>query len=78
MLRRMPPLADWANFYVIIGSSAAALSGPQFVVIALGAEANAFGGEREVLAATAMLLLYVGIHNACDAAVNLYSRRNQS
>jgi len=31
-------LHDWDNFYVIVGSSAAALTGLQFVVIALGAE----------------------------------------
>ena len=30
--------APWANFYVIIGSSAAALTGLQFVVIALAAD----------------------------------------
>jgi hypothetical protein len=34
-------LAKWESFYVIIGSSAAALTGLQFVVIALGAESNA-------------------------------------
>ena len=34
-------LAKWESFYVIVGSSAAALTGLQFVVIALGAEANA-------------------------------------
>ncbi|HXM70475.1 MAG TPA: hypothetical protein VN970_05035 [Thermoanaerobaculia bacterium] len=31
-------LARWANFYVIVGSSAAALTGLQFIVIALMAE----------------------------------------
>src|SRR5262249_40670112 len=34
----LPPLADWENFYVIMGSAAAGLTGLQFVVIALGAE----------------------------------------
>jgi hypothetical protein len=34
----MSPLAGWENFYVIIGSSAAALTGLQFVVIALIAD----------------------------------------
>jgi hypothetical protein len=34
----MPPLAAWDNFYVIIGSSAAALTGLQFVVAALMAD----------------------------------------
>jgi hypothetical protein len=32
------PFAAWESFYVIIGSSAAALTGLQFVVIVLGAE----------------------------------------
>jgi len=48
----LPQLAAWQDFYVIVGSSAAALVGLQFVVIALVAEistpttghsANAFG-----------------------------------
>lgn len=36
------PLASWEAFYVIIGSSAAALTGLQFVVMVLGSESNAF------------------------------------
>jgi hypothetical protein len=43
-------LKEWESFYVIIGSSAAALTGLQFVVIALGAEAKAIAGEAEVRA----------------------------
>ena len=35
----MTPLAGWVNFYVIVGSSAGALIGLQFVVIALVASA---------------------------------------
>jgi hypothetical protein len=31
----MPPLSQWESFYVIVGSSAAALTGLQFVVVAL-------------------------------------------
>ena len=34
----MPALAGWSNFYVIVGSSAGALIGLQFVVISLIAE----------------------------------------
>jgi hypothetical protein len=34
----MTPLAGWENFYIIIGSSAAALTGLMFVVITLTAE----------------------------------------
>jgi hypothetical protein len=38
MIGALSPLEVWANFYVIIGSSAAALTGLQFVVIALIAD----------------------------------------
>jgi len=37
----LPMLAKWESFYVIVGSSAGALTGLQFVVIALGVEAKA-------------------------------------
>jgi hypothetical protein len=40
--------APWESFYVIIGSSAAALTGLQFVVIALGSESRNLGSEREI------------------------------
>ena len=46
----MPPLSEWESFYVILGSSAAALTGLQFVVVALGAEAREIGGEPEMRA----------------------------
>ena len=38
------PLVAWENFYVIVGSSGAALTGLQFVVIVLGAEVGVLGG----------------------------------
>ncbi len=41
-------LAAWESFYVIIGSSAAALTGLQFVVIVLGAEARTVRGPETV------------------------------
>ena len=44
------PLAAWENFYVIVGSSAGALTGLQFVVIALIAEGRTPGSMREVRA----------------------------
>jgi len=43
------PLARWENYYVIVGSSAGALTGLQFVVMALIADAEA------VFSATSML-----------------------
>ena len=46
----LPLLAGWANFYVIIGSSAGALTGLQFVVMTLIAEAQAESSMREVRA----------------------------
>lgn len=39
-------LADWGNFYVIIGSAAAGLTGLMFVVITLGAEAQTISNEK--------------------------------
>jgi hypothetical protein len=44
------PLTRWENFYVIIGSSAGALTGLQFVVIALIAEGRVAGSMREIRA----------------------------
>ncbi len=42
------PLVAWESFYVIVGSSGAALTGLQFVVIALIAEARTRSTSREV------------------------------
>jgi hypothetical protein len=44
-----PPLHDWETFYVIVGSSAAALTGLQFVVIALLSEAREVDANSESL-----------------------------
>jgi hypothetical protein len=46
----LPALTDWTNFYVIVGSSAGALTGLQFVVIALIAEREAASSTREIRA----------------------------
>src|SRR5512137_1194460 len=43
----MTALAGWANFYVIVGSSAGALIGLQFVVIALIAETPALRADLQ-------------------------------
>ncbi len=43
-------LGPWESFYVIVGSSAAALTGLQFVVIALRAESRSIGEEKAVQA----------------------------
>lgn len=44
------PLAAWESFYVIVGSSAGALTGLQFVVMALIAESRTRSTSREVAA----------------------------
>lgn len=44
------PLAAWESFYVIVGSSAAALTGLQFVVIALIADSERRRGSHEIAA----------------------------
>lgn len=45
-----PQLAAWESFYVIVGSSAAALTGLQFVVMALVADSERRSSMREVSA----------------------------
>ncbi len=44
------PLAVWESFYVIIGSSSAALTGLQFVVMVLSTEMNTLGSGSSVRA----------------------------
>jgi hypothetical protein len=44
----LAPLAGWGNFYVIVGSSGAALIGLQFVVIALVAEVRARSSHDQI------------------------------
>ncbi|TLY48959.1 MAG: DUF4175 domain-containing protein [Gemmatimonadetes bacterium] len=41
----LAPLGAWESFYVIVGSSAAALTGLQFVVVVLGAEVRALRAD---------------------------------
>lgn len=47
----MSPLTGWANFYVIVGSSAGALIGLQFVVMTLIAGRSVTRGEEQAGAA---------------------------
>jgi hypothetical protein len=53
VVERMTPLAGWDNFYVIVGSSAGALIGLQFVVITLIANRPAAPGQEQAGAAFA-------------------------
>lgn len=51
MIEAVSPIEGWDNFYVIVGSSAGALTGLQFVVIALIAELrNRNAGGHEIAA----------------------------
>jgi hypothetical protein len=55
-------LSAWENFYVIVGSSGAALTGLQFVVIALLADFRRKSTEREIDAfATPTIVHFVGV-----------------
>ncbi|MCU1267267.1 MAG: hypothetical protein JWM21_3585 [Acidobacteria bacterium] len=48
--RALSALHEWENFYVIVGSSGAALTGLQFVVMALISESGKPSTEREISA----------------------------
>lgn len=43
-------MTSWESFYVIVGSSAAALTGLQFVVVALGADSRSIASEKTMQA----------------------------
>ncbi len=55
------PTLAWDNFYVIVGSSAGALTGLQLALV--------------MIATMAMLLLLVGIHNAWDTVTFIVVQR---
>ncbi len=58
----LPPLKDWETFYVITGSAGGALTGLQFVVIALRTELIAEAGEGGVRAfATPNVMHFCGV-----------------
>jgi len=46
----VPQLQPWTNFYVIVGSAAGALTGLQFVVLTLIAQARVASSTREIRA----------------------------
>jgi hypothetical protein len=54
------PLAAWESFYVIVGSSGAALTGLQFVVIALIAESKRRATPREIEAFGTPTIIHFG------------------
>jgi hypothetical protein len=58
---RLSALAVWESFYVIVGSSAAALTGLQFVVIVLGAEMNAIAAPAARAFATPTIVHFCAV-----------------
>ncbi len=56
----MTPISGWENFYVIVGSSAAALTGLQFVVMALVADLPERGSERSINAFATPTMVHFG------------------
>lgn len=57
----MSPFSAWESFYVIVGSSAAALTGLQFVVIALAAEAHALRTPEVSAFGTPTIVHFCGV-----------------
>jgi hypothetical protein len=57
----LSPLAAWESFYVIVGSSAAALTGLQFVVIVLGADLNRLAGSSMKAFATPTIVHFCAV-----------------
>ena len=53
--------AAWESFYVIIGSSAAALTGLQFVVIVLGAQVNVLSGSSTSAFGTSTIVHFCAV-----------------
>ncbi|NUR56684.1 MAG: hypothetical protein HOQ29_19760 [Acidobacteria bacterium] len=56
----MRPFAEWESFYVIVGSSAAALTGLQFVVMALVADLRSRSTIREINAFATPTIIHFG------------------
>jgi hypothetical protein len=55
------PFAAWESFYVIVGSSSAALTGLQFVVITLGAEAHTIAAPTARAFATPTIVHFCAV-----------------
>jgi hypothetical protein len=56
----IPALTHWESFYVVVGSSAAALTGLQFVVIALVAESTLSTSGRQIAAFGTPVVVHFG------------------
>jgi hypothetical protein len=65
-----PFLGPWTNFYVIVGSSAGALTGLQFVVIALVADAQGLGSGTEIRAFGSPTVVHFSVALLISAIAN--------
>jgi len=63
-------LSGWENFYVIVGSSAGALTGLQFVVISLATERQLMGKDREISAFATPTIVHFCAVLALSAAIS--------
>jgi hypothetical protein len=64
-------LPRWANFYVIVGSSAGALTGLQFIVITLIAQSGGAASRREIRAFGTPTVIHFCAALLISAAMNL-------
>ena len=70
-------IEGWHEFYLLVGTSAAALTGLMFVVISISPETIAERPKAGVRAFVTVLLLAVGIHNAWDLVIWLAQKRRK-
>jgi len=65
------PLNGWENFYVIVGSSAAALTGLTFIVITISAEANIANTPAARLSGLRAFITPIAVHFCAALLVSL-------
>ena len=71
-------LAGWESYYVIVGSSAAALTGLQFVVIAVVADVSQRASDDQINAFATPSIVHVCVALLTSAALSAPWRRLQS
>ena len=71
-------LAGWESYYVIVGSSAAALTGLQFVVIALAADLSQRASDDQINAFATPSIVHFCVALLTSAALSAPWRRLQS
>jgi hypothetical protein len=71
-------LAGWESYYVIVGSSAAALTGLQFVVIALAADVSQRASDDQINAFATPSIVHFCVALLTSAALSAPWRRLQS